>query len=148
MPMPDKSTPTINPAMLLVMFDEPVIAQRWAIEETGSITAAVMISYALQINTQSGWFAKTYKEWNLVTGLTRSEIETAKNKLVEKGLLHTRKVGMPARLEYRVDHDSIEMAIKRLADKYAVLNSPSAEEMQPRGKVKSCAFPPTRLEFN
>ncbi len=78
-----KPTQGMRPSHLMVVFDEPIVAQRWAVKATGSLPAAVMISYALQLsqalqNQNDGWFAKTMGEWQEEAGLSRSEQETAR----------------------------------------------------------------------
>lgn len=110
----------MRPSLQMVVFDEPIVAQRWAVAATGSVTAAVMISYALQLSQalqgrNEGWFAKTIKEWQAEAGLSRSEQETARNRLLELGLLQERRTGMPARLEYKVDEDRVYALVDALA---------------------------------
>ncbi len=139
---------------MMVVFDEPIVAQRWAVMATGSITAAVMISYALQLSQalqkqNDGWFAKTIKEWQEEAGLSRSEQETARARLLELGLLKERRKGMPARLEYRVDEDRVYALVDELAsESYGHLD---AREQAPvpeagvKGKKRARpgrAFPP------
>lgn len=139
----------MRPSHMMVVFDEPIVAQRWAVTATGSITAAVMISYALQLsqalqNKNEGWFAKTIKEWQEEAGLSRSEQETARARLLELGLLKERRKGMPARLEYKVDQDRVYALVDALAaDSYGHLDERVYAAPQAKsGKRASKAFPP------
>lgn len=148
-------TEELPPSLLLEIFDEPIIAQRWAVRATGSITAAVMISYALVVSQmldekQDGWFSKTIKEWEESVGLSRSELETARQRLTELGLLQERRVGMPARLEYRVDQEQVYCAISEAARRFEHVDrreqarldarEPSRPPRQPVPPL--CSFPP------
>lgn len=139
----------MRPSHLMVVFDEPIVAQRWAVTATGSITAAVMISYALQLSQalqkqNDGWFAKTIKEWQEEAGLSRSEQETARARLLELGLLKERRQGMPARLEFKVNEDRVYALVDALAaDSYGHLDEQVYTEPQAKGgKRASKAFPP------
>jgi len=99
---------SMQSAMLLDIFDEPIVFHRSYVPIAGSITAALFLSYASYAYESipaenDGWFTKTQAEWEQDTGLTRREQETARRMLRERGLLEERKVGMPAVLWFRVN---------------------------------------------
>lgn len=99
---------SVQSAMLLDIFDEPIVFHRSFVPVAGSITAALFLSYASYAYDflpaeNEGWFTKTQEEWERDTGLTRREQETARRMLRERGLLEERKVGMPAVLWFRVN---------------------------------------------
>lgn len=137
----------MRPSHMMVVFDEPIVAQRWAVKATGSITAAVMISYALQLSQalqkqNDGWFAKTIREWQEEAGLSRSEQETARARLLELGLLKERRKGMPARLEYQVDEDRVYALVDALAtESYGHLDEREYALAPTGGKGKKRARP-------
>ena len=141
-------TQGLRPSQMMVIFDEPIIAQRWAVSATGSITAAVMISHALQLsqllqNQNDGWFAKTIKAWQEEVGLSRSEQETARGRLLELGLLKERRVGMPARLEFKVDEDRVYALVDALAiASFGHLDDRDYTAPAKGAKRVSRAFPP------
>lgn len=60
--------------------------------------------------TSNGWFYKSRDEWEAETGLSRSEQELARKKLVAIGVLEEARKGIPCRLHFRVDTDAL-MAI-------------------------------------
>jgi hypothetical protein len=144
--------PGLRPSLMMAIFDEPIVIQRWAVHATESITAAAMISYALVVsqtlqNKNEGWFALTIKQWQEVVGLSRSEQETARAQLLELGLLKERRVGMPARLEYRVDEERVYAVISEEATRsFGCLDerthSEAAATPGKNGKRTSSAFPP------
>ena len=99
---------TITPGVLLELYDEPVSFHRAFVEMGGGVTAALFLSCACQAaadlpDESEGWMRLTMAQWAEATCLTRSEQESARRHLRERGLIEERRVGMPARLEIRVD---------------------------------------------
>lgn len=86
---------------------------------TGSPKAALMLGHAMVMTRvvmekqshrkggHEGWFYKTAYDWKKITGLTVREIESARSILVDDGILHERRQGMPAKLWFRVDLDRL-----------------------------------------
>jgi hypothetical protein len=116
---------TISPALLLDVFDEPVVFNRAFIGITGSATAALFLSYAVYTTERlpvanEGWFEKTHNEWGEDTGLTRFEQKAARHILTELGILIERRVGMPARLLYKLRADRLmELLTLRANERWA-----------------------------
>lgn len=98
-------------AGLLAMLDRPVAFHRCLVGVGGGVTGALMLSQALywsrRAAERNGWFWKTREEWQEETGLSRWEQETARKALVAAGVLEEKRVGLPARLHYRVDTDRL-----------------------------------------
>gem|GEM_PF-1272979 len=59
-----------------------------------------------------GWFWKKQQDWQAEIGLSRKEQETARRVLRDLGFIQERKVGMPARLAFRLDLDQIAQAVQ------------------------------------
>ena len=105
----------LPPALLLEVFDEPILFYRCYVTLTGSVTAALVLSCASIATEQlpdddrdTGWFTKTSAEWQADTGLTRTELETARRKLKAQGLWHERRCGPPpSPLQYRIDQTAL-----------------------------------------
>lgn len=121
----DIGSAPLPPALLLEVFDEPILFHRCYVTLTGSIAAALVLSYASYATEQlphgdqeEGWFTKTFVEWQRDTGLTRTELETARRKLKAQGLWHERRCGPPpSPLQYRIDqaalYDQLEVQAQR-----------------------------------
>ncbi|HRH79646.1 MAG TPA: hypothetical protein PLW81_01210 [Thiobacillaceae bacterium] len=121
----DRSRPQTSPsglplatALMLDIFDEPIVFHRAYVAIAGSITAALFLSYAGYAyadipEEREGWFTRTQNEWERDTGLTRREQETARRQLRERGLLEERRVGMPAVLWYRVNWARLRDSLER-----------------------------------
>lgn len=85
------------------------------VEMTGGVTSALMLSQSLywtkvlasQRDPRGGWFWKTREDWRSETSLTRHEQDGARAKLAGLGFWQERRVGMPARLWYRVDLEAL-----------------------------------------
>ena len=110
----------ITESLLLEVFDLPVSFHRCLVPVTGSVTAALMLSQAIWSSQTSepgadGWFFKSRDEWEDETGLSRWEQETARRVLRDGGFLEERRVGMPAKLCFRVRPDQVLRALQRHA---------------------------------
>ncbi|MDN3699174.1 hypothetical protein QWY97_17765 [Vibrio cortegadensis] len=55
----------------------------------------------------SGYFYKTQSEWEDETGMTRRELDTARKKLRELGILEEKKQGVPCRIFYRINEPTL-----------------------------------------
>ena len=100
--------PAVDPALLLeILGQAPIVFHRIFVDITGSVTAALWLSYALYALEahpahHDGWFSKSQDEWQRDTGLTRREQETARRRLRVLELLEERRA-MNLPLAFRVD---------------------------------------------
>jgi hypothetical protein len=113
---------TMDTALLLDIFDEPIVFHRSYVPIAGGITAALFLSHAGYAcedppNEHDGWFIRSQAEWERDTGLTRREQETARRLLRERGLLEERRVGMPAVLWYRVNWARLRESLEQQSRK-------------------------------
>lgn len=110
----------ITAELLLEVFDIPVSFHRCLVPITGGVTAALMLSQAIW-TTQTieraadGWFSKLRDEWTEETGLSRWEQETARRALRSAGFLEERRVGVPAKLWFRVRPEAVWRALQARA---------------------------------
>ena len=103
---------SMSAELLLEVFDMPVSFHRCLVPVAGGVTAALMLSQAIWItetleSASRGWFMCSQEQWTQETGLTRWEQETARRALRRAGLLVERRLGMPARLWFRVCPDVV-----------------------------------------
>ena len=111
----------ITAELLLEVFDLPVSFHRCLVPITGGVTAALMLSQAIWITqaidrSANGWFCRSRDEWTEETGLTRWEQETARRALRSFGFLEERRIGMPAKLWFRVRPELVWCALQRHTD--------------------------------
>ena len=96
---------------LQTLLDRPIAFQRAFVTLGAGITGALMLSQSVYWSSRcddvDGWFYKTMSEWEDETGLTRSEQEGARRKLVKIGVLEEMKKGVPCRLYYRVNMEAL-----------------------------------------
>lgn len=109
--------PGITPQLLLDVFDAPVSFHRCLVPVTGGITSALLLSQAIWTSqwlepAADGWFLRSQDEWTRETGLSRWEQESARRALRRSGLLEERRIGMPARLWFRVRPDAVWRALQ------------------------------------
>ena len=81
----------------------------------GSVNAGVMLSqlwyWSGRTRNEDGWIWKTAPEWAIEAALTASEVEGARKKLIERGLIQYKRAGIPAKPYYRLDKQAILDAI-------------------------------------
>ena len=113
---------SITPELLLQVFDLPVSFHRCLVPITGGVVPALMLSQAIWISQTDdlcadGWFARSQDQWTEETGLSRWEQETARRALRGAGFLEERRIGMPAKLWYRVRAESVWQALRLHAER-------------------------------
>lgn len=93
------------------------------IQLTGSLKTAIMLSQLLywtrvstEVGERDGWLYKTIAEMEVETGLTKREQGLCKEKLYELNLIRTCRVGVGARLAFKVNLDELALGICRLYD--------------------------------
>lgn len=118
----------VTPALILECFDEPVSFHRAYARMTGSVTAALLLTLAAEWSyaalaphqdgsgEEEGWFERGQEDIQQATCLSRWELETARRKLRDLGLLKERRVGMPARLQMRVVGTCLAHMLNQQAD--------------------------------
>ena len=107
----------ITAELLLEVFDLPVSFHRCLVPIAGGVTAALMLSQAIWTTqtiapAANGWFSKSQDQWTDETGLTRWEQETARRALRSAGFVEERRVGMPAKLWFRVRPEVVWRALQ------------------------------------
>ncbi|HEU0202284.1 MAG TPA: hypothetical protein VFR86_17875 [Burkholderiaceae bacterium] len=115
-----------HPATLLYLLDAPIVFHRAYVPLTGRVTAALLLSWAVELSDQAGkdgWIARTAEQWMSETGLSRDELSTAKRCLRELGVLHERRDrednGLRVVMRYRVDFDRLSDLLADQAMRFA-----------------------------
>ena len=111
----------VSPELLLEVFDVPITFHRCLVPVAGGVTAALMLSQAIWMTETlaqktEGWFMCSQEQWTQETGLTRWEQETARRALRRAGLLVERRLGMPAKLWFRVCPGAVMRALQASVD--------------------------------
>jgi hypothetical protein len=100
---------------LLKILTRPIAFQPIFARITGSATAGLFLSQLYYWHDKGkdpeGWIYKSYEEWHSETCLSRSEIDRARRDLRELGILSEAKRGMPRRLFYKLDTETLEALI-------------------------------------
>ncbi|MCC7548152.1 MAG: hypothetical protein IT532_10335, partial [Burkholderiales bacterium] len=96
---------------------------RRLVDLTSSVKAALLLSQSVywtrhgrDIAQTAGWFHKTSEQWEMETGLSAKEQASAREVLRGLALLEDERMGIPARLHFRLNVDELGM---RLADRIA-----------------------------
>lgn len=95
-------------------FNRQIAFHREFVKFTGSVTAALLLSQALYWSKKTDYrpFYKTIEEWSEETGMSRAEIDTARKKLREIGVLEERYDRLTHRMFYRVNRDHLDALIE------------------------------------
>lgn len=74
---------------------------------TGGLFLSQAYYWSFRTSDPDGWFYKIGDEWEAETALNRREQEQARKILAQKGVLETKKQGLPCKLFYRVNRDRL-----------------------------------------
>jgi hypothetical protein len=112
-------------AVMLEMFEQPILFYPWAARLGGSAMAGLFLSYAIKkmqalhdsgLDSQvEAWFEAPVDEVQGETGMTRFEQQAAKRALMHCGLLQSKHVGLPARKQYQIDLPTLMRDLEKRA---------------------------------
>ncbi len=122
-----------HPSAVLALLDAPISFHRAYIAITGRVTAALLLSCAVELTYRlaqhreseraatidrmdaDGWFARSLEQWQQETGLSRDELATARRTLRELALIEERQArldgGMRVQLQTRVRADRLQLLV-------------------------------------
>lgn len=126
--------------MSLRLLDRAISFQRCFVTLTGSVNAALMLSQAvywhIRTDDPQGHFYKSQAEWEEETGLSRYEQESARKTLRALGFWHEERVGMPAKLYFRIDEEKLQEMLDSLPQS-SMRKSRILERGKPADKIAS-----------
>lgn len=123
-PLPRPAVPDAAPlSVIWPLLGRHIAFHRRLVDLTSSVKAALLLSQSIywtrhgrDIAQTDGWFHKTTEQWAMETGLSAKEQATAREVLRNLDLLEDQRVGLPARLHFRLKVDELGA---RLADRIA-----------------------------
>lgn len=139
-------------AAIRELLNHPIAYHSKLARVAGSVTAGLLLSQMLYWNDRcpegrKGWWWHTQAEWEQETALSRREQETARNRLLNLGIIKERLEGLPARLWFRLDVAKLE-EILILDQKHGgmrrtrkAINAKTVSPKKPR-KVRRKRLPP------
>ena len=123
----DVSRSTAPLAVVWPLLGRHIAFHRRLVDLTASVKAALLLSQSLywtrhgrDIVENGGWFFKTSEQWERETGLSHKEQATAREVLRRQCLLEEQRMGIPARLHYRLCLDELGA---RLAEQLTLTQS-------------------------
>ncbi len=109
----NKAIPIIK--LIEAMNEQPIAFNKHYVFLGCGINGALMLSQLVYWTSRSksaeGWIYKTQAEWTQETGLTRTEQENARKKLLELGFISEKKMGVPCRVFFRVERENLYQAL-------------------------------------
>lgn len=106
----------VEPALRVIwpLLGQHIAFHRRLVDLTDSVKAALLLSQSIywhrrgrDIERLDGWFHKSAEQWTLETGLTVKEQQSAREHLRSLSLLLDRRMGMPARVHFRLNEDEL-----------------------------------------
>ena len=101
-------------AIIWPLLGRHIAFHRRLVDLTANVKAALMLSQAIywtrhgrDIAMNDGWFFKTGEQWTMETGLSAKEQATARELLRDLAILGERRIGLPARLHFRLCVDQL-----------------------------------------
>jgi uncharacterized phage protein (TIGR02220 family) len=101
----------ISAKVLKTLLKRPIAFHRVFVDVAGDALSGLFLSQAFYWSQQQEWFYKTQKQWRDETGMTRCEQERARAKLKKKGILEEKYAGVPCRVYYRLNMDTLVAAL-------------------------------------
>jgi hypothetical protein len=106
--------PSQHLATIWPLIGRHIAFHRRLVDVTSSVKAALLLSQVIywtrhgkDIARTEGWFMKTAEQWAMETGLSEREQATVRGTLRRKEILVERRVGLPARLHFRLDTERL-----------------------------------------
>ncbi|MFS1538035.1 MAG: hypothetical protein ACL7BU_04375 [Candidatus Phlomobacter fragariae] len=103
-------------SILTQTLDRPIAFQRVFVRLGIGITGALLLSQLIYWHnrTKKAWFYKTRTEIEDETGLTRTEQETARKRLVKIGVLEEKLMSTPAKMHFRINDIVLQEALNKV----------------------------------
>jgi hypothetical protein len=117
-------------AIVWPLLGRHITFHRRLVDLTDSVKAALLLSQTIywtrhgrDIEVNAGWFYKTSGQWELETGLTSREQSTARQILCGQAILAEQRIGLPAKLHYRLSVDRLgELVAARIGRAFVRLD--------------------------
>lgn len=114
---------TVPLSVIWPLLGRHIAFHRRLVDLTSSVKAALLLSQSIywtrhgrDIAETDGWFHKTTEQWAFETGLSAKEQASAREVLRNLALLEDQRMGIPARLHFRLSVDELGA---RLAERIA-----------------------------
>ncbi len=101
----------LNPQLLAAVLTPPIAFNPIFVDIAGSLTAGLLLSFAVDEPGSEDWSVLDAEKILRCTRMTAAELRGARQRLKDAGLIHERRVGFPARTEFKVDFDQLKSAI-------------------------------------
>lgn len=101
-------------AVIWPLLGRHIAFHRRLVDLTANVKAALLLSQTIywtrhgrDIVRTAGWFLKTTEQWEMETGLSPKEQSTARAVLRDLSILHEQRLGVPAKLHFRLAVDQL-----------------------------------------
>lgn len=129
--------------LIEAMNDQPVAFNKHYVFIGCGINGALMLSqlvyWTSRTKDANGWIYKDHHEWTQETGLTRKEQHTARKTLKELGFISEKKHGVPPRVFFRIERETLYKSLIEYSESLAVGQLCHMEQMNVPKGTNECA---------
>lgn len=124
-----------NSDLAMLVLEPPIAFNAIFADMTGSVTAALLLSVCTQGTDlpmdAHGWTELDTARFKRITRLTAHEQRTARRVLCAQQLIEERRIGFPARSEYRVNFERVSQRLISIAQQRSAQTALQLDGMQP-----------------
>lgn len=119
----------VNPQLLAAVLTPPIAFNPIFVDIAGSLTAGLLLSFAVDEPGSEDWAVLDTEKIQRCTRMTAAELRGARQRLKDAGLVQERRVGFPARTEFKVDFDQLKTAIVHNVRRPAAASTDAVAEL-------------------
>ncbi|AIL77105.1 DNA-binding protein [Acinetobacter baumannii] len=108
----------------------------------GALMLSQLVYWTSRTKDSEGWIFKTHHEWTQETGLTRREQDTARATLKSLKFISEKKMGVPRRVYYRVEHENLYQALIEYSESIDINSMHNSAILNAQNSHTECTNPP------
>ncbi|WP_252509258.1 DNA-binding protein, partial [Acinetobacter baumannii] len=101
-----------------------------------------LVYWTSRTKDSEGWIFKTHHEWTQETGLTRREQDTARATLKSLKFISEKKMGVPRRVYYRVEHENLYQALIEYSESIDINSMHNSATLNAQNSHTECTNAP------
>ncbi|MDH2664756.1 DNA-binding protein [Acinetobacter baumannii] len=108
----------------------------------GALMLSQLVYWTSRTKDSEGWIFKTHHEWTQETGLTRREQDTARATLKSLKFISEKKMGVPRRVYYRVEHENLYQALIEYSESIDINSMHNSATLNAQNSHTECTNAP------
>ncbi|MES5770384.1 DNA-binding protein [Acinetobacter baumannii] len=108
----------------------------------GALMLSQLVYWTSRTKDSESWIFKTHHEWTQETGLTRREQDTARATLKSLKFISEKKMGVPRRVYYRVEHENLYQALIEYSESIDINSMHNSATLNAQNSHTECTNAP------